>query len=149
MVSPNWFIAHNMSFLHSSPIPTHSPPTPHPLPIYPHPLSAHSSHACTLLSVQVLSRSPLRLENTSLTSVVSVYRSCLSLQLWTLEECIRPMNTAPLQQSCLLLYATGKLRLIDKLLHHLKPRGHRVLIFSQMTRMLDIMQDYLGYRGEE
>ena len=25
--------------------------------------------------------------------------------------------------------------------------GHRVLMFSQMTRMLDILQDYLGYRG--
>lgn len=26
--------------------------------------------------------------------------------------------------------------------------GHRVLMFSQMTRMLDILQDYLGYRGK-
>uniref|UniRef100_A0A672LLX8 Chromodomain-helicase-DNA-binding protein 1-like n=1 Tax=Sinocyclocheilus grahami TaxID=75366 RepID=A0A672LLX8_SINGR len=26
-------------------------------------------------------------------------------------------------------------------------RGHRVLLFSQMTRMLDILQDYLEYRG--
>ena len=26
-------------------------------------------------------------------------------------------------------------------------RGHRVLLFSQMTRMLDIIQDYLGYKG--
>ena len=27
-------------------------------------------------------------------------------------------------------------------------RGHRVLLFSQMTRMLDIIQDYLGYKGK-
>lgn len=26
-------------------------------------------------------------------------------------------------------------------------RGHRVLLFSQMTRMLDILQDYLEHRG--
>lgn len=26
-------------------------------------------------------------------------------------------------------------------------RGHRVLLFSQMTRMLDVVQDYLEYRG--
>ena len=26
-------------------------------------------------------------------------------------------------------------------------RGHKVLMFSQMTRVLDIIQDYLGYRG--
>lgn len=28
-------------------------------------------------------------------------------------------------------------------------RGHRVLLFSQMTRMLDILQDYMEYRGEK
>lgn len=26
--------------------------------------------------------------------------------------------------------------------------GHRVLLFSQMTQMLDILQDYMDYRGE-
>lgn len=55
----------------------------------------------------------------------------------------------PSQQPHLSLCGAGKLHLIDKLLRHLKPRGHRILIFSQMTRMLDIIQDYLGYRGEE
>ena len=37
--------------------------------------------------------------------------------------------------------------LIDQLLSYLKPKGHKVLMFSQMTHMLDILQDYLGYRG--
>ncbi|CAI8031066.1 Chromodomain-helicase-DNA-binding protein 1-like [Geodia barretti] len=46
-----------------------------------------------------------------------------------------------------LVTTSGKLYVIDKLLNHLKQRGHRVLMFSQMTRMLDIIQDYLGYRG--
>ena len=46
-----------------------------------------------------------------------------------------------------LVEASGKLLLLDQLLTHLKDNGHRVLIFSQMTRMLDIVQDYLGYRG--
>lgn len=36
----------------------------------------------------------------------------------------------------------GKMVLLDKLLTKMKERGHRVLIFSQMTRMLDIMEDY-------
>lgn len=49
---------------------------------------------------------------------------------------------------CLFSYA-GKLFVLDRLLGYLQPRGHRVLMFSQMTRMLDIIQDYLGYRGEE
>jgi SWI/SNF-related matrix-associated actin-dependent regulator of chromatin subfamily A member 5 len=41
----------------------------------------------------------------------------------------------------------GKMVLLDKLLAKLKERGHRVLIFSQMTRMLDILEDYLISRG--
>ncbi|OWF36362.1 Chromodomain-helicase-DNA-binding protein 1-like [Mizuhopecten yessoensis] len=45
-----------------------------------------------------------------------------------------------------LVEASGKLVLIDKLLSHLKQTGHKVLLFSQMTHMLDIIQDYLGYR---
>ena len=36
--------------------------------------------------------------------------------------------------------------LLDKLLHKLKKRGSRVLIFSQMTRMLDILEDYMLLR---
>jgi hypothetical protein len=36
--------------------------------------------------------------------------------------------------------------LLDKLLPKLKERDSRVLIFSQMTRMLDILEDYCLYR---
>lgn len=36
--------------------------------------------------------------------------------------------------------------LIDKLLPKLKANGHRVLIFSQMVKCLDILEDYLIYR---
>ena len=40
--------------------------------------------------------------------------------------------------------------LLDKLLPRLKERESRVLIFSQMTRMIDILEDYCLYRwGEE
>ena len=41
---------------------------------------------------------------------------------------------------------SGKLAVLDKLLKRLKEGGHRVLIFSTMTRMLDILQDYCDYR---
>ncbi|KAM9171468.1 chromodomain-helicase-DNA-binding protein 1-like isoform 2-T2 [Pangshura tecta] len=46
-----------------------------------------------------------------------------------------------------LIEASGKLCLLDKLLSFLYAGGHRVLLFSQMTRMLDILQDYMDYRG--
>ncbi|XP_068273468.1 chromodomain-helicase-DNA-binding protein 1-like isoform X2 [Nyctibius grandis] len=43
--------------------------------------------------------------------------------------------------------ASGKLCLLDKLLSFLYAGGHRVLLFSQMTQLLDILQDYMDYRG--
>ncbi|XP_047640806.1 chromodomain-helicase-DNA-binding protein 1-like isoform X2 [Phacochoerus africanus] len=46
-----------------------------------------------------------------------------------------------------LIEASGKLHLLDKLLAFLYSKGHRVLLFSQMTQMLDILQDYMDYRG--
>ena len=45
-----------------------------------------------------------------------------------------------------LIRTSGKLILVDKLLANLKKEGHRVLIFSQMTKMLDLLQDMLTYR---
>lgn len=50
-----------------------------------------------------------------------------------------------------LIKASGKLVLLSKMLKQLKEQGHRVLIFSQMTKMLDILEDFLegeGYKYE-
>eukprot|EP01113_Clastostelium_recurvatum_P041171 TRINITY_DN6499_c0_g2_i2.p1 TRINITY_DN6499_c0_g2~~TRINITY_DN6499_c0_g2_i2.p1 ORF type:complete len:966 (+),score=335.58 TRINITY_DN6499_c0_g2_i2:243-3140(+) len=46
----------------------------------------------------------------------------------------------------LLISASGKIMLLDRLLDKLHSEGHRVLLFSQMTRMLDILEDYLFYK---
>ncbi|KAG9351689.1 hypothetical protein JZ751_022940 [Albula glossodonta] len=43
--------------------------------------------------------------------------------------------------------ASGKLLLMQKMLRKLKEQGHRVLIFSQMTKMLDLLEDFLDYEG--
>lgn len=40
-----------------------------------------------------------------------------------------------------------KFRILDQLLPRLKKQGSRVLIFSQMTRLLDVLDDYIRYRG--
>jgi SWI/SNF-related matrix-associated actin-dependent regulator of chromatin subfamily A member 5 len=37
--------------------------------------------------------------------------------------------------------------ILDKLLKNMKEKGSRVLIFSQMSRMLDILEDYCLFRG--
>ncbi|KAK8834143.1 choline dehydrogenase 6 [Tritrichomonas musculus] len=46
-----------------------------------------------------------------------------------------------------LILASGKTILIDKLLPKLKEGHHKVLIFSQFTSMLDILEDYLTFRN--
>eukprot|EP00803_Ostreobium_quekettii_P001086 evm.model.scf_853EXC.5 EVM.evm.TU.scf_853EXC.5 scf_853EXC:28406-44371(+) len=46
-----------------------------------------------------------------------------------------------------LIMASGKTLLLDKLLTKLKETGHRVLIFSQMVRLLDILSEYLRLKG--
>lgn len=46
-----------------------------------------------------------------------------------------------------LITTSGKMMLLDRLLTKLKADGHRVLIFSQMVHMLDILTDYLKLRN--
>ncbi|XP_044499967.1 chromatin structure-remodeling complex protein SYD-like isoform X2 [Mangifera indica] len=40
----------------------------------------------------------------------------------------------------------GKLEMLDRLLPKLKATDHRVLFFSTMTRLLDVMEDYLTFK---
>lgn len=42
---------------------------------------------------------------------------------------------------------SGKLAELDSLLFKLKNEGHRVLLYFQMTRMIDMMEEYLTYRN--
>ncbi|KAI1295842.1 CHD1-like protein [Xylaria venustula] len=46
-----------------------------------------------------------------------------------------------------LIASSGKMMLLDQLLAKLKRDNHRVLIFSQMVKVLDILGDYLRLRG--
>ncbi|EGG05888.1 uncharacterized protein MELLADRAFT_36442, partial [Melampsora larici-populina 98AG31] len=45
-----------------------------------------------------------------------------------------------------LMLDSGKLARLDSLLQELKTGGHRVLIYFQMTRMIDLMEEYLSFR---
>ena len=44
---------------------------------------------------------------------------------------------------------SAKLKMLDKLLAKLKQNGDRVLIFSQFTSLLDILEDYCDWRGHK
>ena len=45
-----------------------------------------------------------------------------------------------------LIYDSGKLARLDALLQELKAGDHRCLIYFQMTRMMDLMEEYLIFR---
>lgn len=42
---------------------------------------------------------------------------------------------------------SAKMVILDSLLPKLQKEGHKILIYSQMTRMLDILQDYMSLRS--
>ncbi|KAL7047221.1 hypothetical protein ACKWTF_002829 [Chironomus riparius] len=52
--------------------------------------------------------------------------------------------TVPDKQS--LVADAGKLTVLDSLLTRLKSEGHRVLIYSQMTKMIDLLEEYMWHR---
>ncbi|PHH76434.1 hypothetical protein CDD80_1543 [Ophiocordyceps camponoti-rufipedis] len=49
----------------------------------------------------------------------------------------------------LLQYDCGKLQVLDGLLRKLQAGGHRVLIFTQMTKVLDILEQFLNMHGHK
>ncbi|KAK1318380.1 DNA helicase INO80 [Acorus calamus] len=57
-------------------------------------------------------------------------------------------SSPPVQSfdSAKMLTDSGKLHTLDILLKRLRAGNHRVLLFAQMTRMLDILEDYMNYR---
>ena len=50
-------------------------------------------------------------------------------------------------EATLLRSSSGKMQLLAKLLPKLRERGHRILLFCQMTRMLDLLEDWLRASG--
>ncbi|CAN6475877.1 unnamed protein product [Victoria cruziana] len=58
-----------------------------------------------------------------------------------------PLNLSREEILPALVTSSGKLQLLNKLLPKLKARGNRVLLFSQMTKMLDILEDFLVFLG--
>lgn len=46
-----------------------------------------------------------------------------------------------------IIQSSGKFALLDQMLPKLKMAGHRVLMFTQMTAVMNILEDYFSYRG--
>jgi ATP-dependent helicase STH1/SNF2 len=59
------------------------------------------------------------------------------------ENQMNPLNTS----NDSLWRSAGKFELLDRILPKYKASGHRVLMFFQMTAIMDIMEDFLRFRG--
>lgn len=63
-----------------------------------------------------------------------------------LHQIVSRMSTA-FPDGRLIQYDCGKLQALDSLLRRLKVEQHRVLIFTQMARMLDVLEAFLTFHG--
>ena len=52
-----------------------------------------------------------------------------------------------LPETRLIQYDCGKLQVLSSLLRQLKEEGHRVLVFTQMTKVLDVLESFLSFHG--
>lgn len=57
-----------------------------------------------------------------------------------------PSSNMQVPEAQSLIYDSAKLARLDSLLQELKSGDHRVLVYFQMTRMMDLMEEYLIYR---
>lgn len=76
-----------------------------------------------------------------------------AVTIFTLFLCIQEAPKLPngMYEGNSLVKSSGKLMLLQKMMRKLKEGGHRVLVFSQMTKMLDLLEDFLeneGYKYE-
>ncbi|XP_029383074.1 helicase SRCAP [Echeneis naucrates] len=86
----------------------------------------------------------------SLSHKQTVFSSMLSTQVAPLTRSLHRIQCNMRTQFPdlrLIQYDCGKLQTLHTLLRKLKTGGHRVLIFTQMTRMLDVLEQFLNYHG--
>ncbi|KAJ2500967.1 swr1 complex component [Coemansia sp. RSA 1972] len=84
------------------------------------------------------------LRHTNPLSIVETKRRAQSVQFLRFIESRQQMS---FPEPFLVQYDCGKLQALSRLLHDLVPQGHRVLIFTQMTRVLDILERWLNLHG--
>uniref|UniRef100_A0A1A8MD99 Proliferation-associated SNF2-like protein n=3 Tax=Nothobranchius pienaari TaxID=704102 RepID=A0A1A8MD99_9TELE len=83
--------------------------------------------------------------NLKLQNILMLLKRCCN-HPYLLEYPLDPV-TQEFQIDEQLVQNSGKFLILDRLLPALKDRGHKVLIFSQMTSILDVLVDYCYLRG--
>ena len=82
-----------------------------------------------------------RRRNESLNLLMQLRKCCNHPYLLSQTESHSSLNEAEH-----LIENSGKMIVLDKMLRKLKESGSRILLLTQMTRMMDILEDYLRYR---
>lgn len=84
----------------------------------------------------------------SLMNVLMELKKCCNHPYLFLKASLEaPKEKNGMYEGTALIKNAGKFALLQKMLRKLKDGGHRVLIFSQMTMMLDILEDFCDVEG--
>lgn len=79
--------------------------------------------------------------------VVEQFTNTVCNNYTELNQIVNSQTCTQFPEKRLIQYDCGKLQSLDKLLRELFCAEHRVLIFTQMTRMLDVLENFLNYHG--
>ncbi|XP_074581940.1 ATP-dependent helicase BRM-like [Curcuma longa] len=80
---------------------------------------------------------------------VKTYRNLNNRCMELRKVCNHPLLNYPYFSDCskeFIVRSCGKLWILDRILIKLERAGHRVLLFSTMTKLLDILEEYLQWR---
>ncbi|CAB3405088.1 unnamed protein product [Caenorhabditis bovis] len=84
----------------------------------------------------------------SLLNIIMELKKCCNHPYLFMKACLEaPKLKNGMYEGNALVKNCGKFVLLQKMMRKLKERGHRVLIFSQMTMMLDILEDFCEFEG--
>ena len=81
---------------------------------------------------------------------IKTYRNLNNKCMELRKACNHPLLNYPYLSNFstdFMVRSCGKLWILDRILIKLQRTGHRVLLFSTMTKLLDIMEEYLQWRG--
>ncbi|KAJ1922114.1 ATP-dependent DNA helicase Hrp3 [Tieghemiomyces parasiticus] len=109
------------------------------------PLQEHYTRLITTRNYQALNRGAGGGSHTSLINIMMELKKAANHPY--LFPGAEPTGQTQAEQLRGLVRSSGKMVLLDSLLTRLRAGGHRVLIFSQMVRLLDILSDYLVLRN--
>ncbi|XP_031440481.1 chromodomain-helicase-DNA-binding protein 5 isoform X2 [Clupea harengus] len=79
--------------------------------------------------------------------MMDLKKCCNHPYLFPVASMEAPKTPSGAYEGAALTKSSGKLHLLQKMLRKLKDQGHRVLVFSQMTKMLDLLEDFLDFEG--